>query len=533
MAIFSVFNLNGAQKRQNSRRHRGARRLASAATCLVAAASTVCICSESVLFMLPSDSVVRKDTVHPISLQQPLAASGSFSWQGSLAGLRRLSNQQFAVAAATAVAVTVTALAATASSSTNSVEDVFEEVSKELSRCTPLKEELAIVLEEGRLSVSEELQQGDETGLGLFQELLAWLRRRKKFLHSSLGPVAVAMLKKPGVKSEIVIVGTPHGVPDLAKNPVPGAVSKLIERLRPDLVAVELDKARGSNQMQNLAPGLSGKTSMMLPEEDLESFGADLDLPKELGQDFNLMKNVQEEFKKDGIDVHGYVNGLQKIFEHSSRDSLAMNVFALDEFRYMAQDGWGQDATAAVESAAKIRRPVLMCDIPQEWTMSRIVPAYNTAWVNGREKRLRFLADKDRATRFVKAEEKMLREAVVKGHGGDLPALDYGLSLCRPGVGYVEATQRGLWFQERDPVMARAVAAAMEGKMRNADGRTSSSGKPMNRIVLQVGACHVEGIARKLIKEHGYKVVPSPAEKLGGGKVISTSGTVLKSKGFS
>eukprot|EP00435_Cladocopium_sp_Y103_P075460 s386_g58.t1 len=135
--------------------------------------------------------------------------------------------------------------------------------------------------------------------------------------------------------------------------------------------------------------------------------------------------------------------------------------------------------------------------------------------VAARDQRLKFLEDLDVAARFLQAEEAMIRDAVMSGHGGlaafgprDLSSLDYGLGLCRPAVGFAEAATRRLWLEERDPAMANAVTSALEGRARILEGTEALGAK--QRAVLQVGCCHVEGIVKSLQEQHGYKVVPEP-----------------------
>ncbi|CAE8631176.1 unnamed protein product [Polarella glacialis] len=421
----------------------------------------------------------------------------------------------------------VSAAAVAAAQTLDSPKELFDAIRAQLSVRTPLKQQLDIIMEEGQRALSEDLEQGQDEGLGLFQELLSWLTTRQSVpsMPGSLGPLAVAALRHPGTDREIVIIGTPHGVPGVAAadNPVPAAVSQILARLKPDLVAVELDKARGSRELEGLPAALWGRASMLLPDNSPQSPDA-FQIPDELRVDEDLMKRIKAGLGKNVVSVPRYVEALRAIFTQSSESCLAMNVMALDEFRYRQGGDWGRDATAAVEAAAKAGKPLLLCDLPQEWTLSRVVPAYNSAWVQSRQQRVRFLEDEDgnRAARFLEAEASIIREAVLAGHGGDLPALDYSLGLCRPAVGHVEAQARSLWLAERDPVMAEAVASALEGRARSAGGGPAALGSA-KRAALQVGCNHVEGIAKALVANHGYQVVNSPAGGWQGTSVAATS----------
>ncbi|CAE7528406.1 unnamed protein product [Symbiodinium natans] len=207
-----------------------------------------------------------------------------------------------------------------------------------------------------------------------------------------------------------------------------------------------------------------------------------------------------------------YLRGMKTVFAKSSEKCLAMNVFALDELRAEAYGDWGRDAGAAVQAAFKAAAPVLLCDLPQEWTFSKIIPIYNDAWVRSRQKRLEFLSDLPTATRFQEAEEAIIREAVLAGHGGDLSSLDYGLGLCRPATGLAEADTRRLFLEERDSAMARAVCEALEGRSQRVLGESREETlKEGSSAVLQVGCCHVEGIVGEM-QAHGYEVVGAPSQ---------------------
>eukprot|EP00931_Biecheleriopsis_adriatica_P120816 TRINITY_DN95910_c0_g1_i1.p1 TRINITY_DN95910_c0_g1~~TRINITY_DN95910_c0_g1_i1.p1 ORF type:complete len:509 (-),score=120.13 TRINITY_DN95910_c0_g1_i1:9-1337(-) len=403
-----------------------------------------------------------------------------------------------------------------------SVEGLFSDLQKELSSHTPLEKELAIIVQEARTYLESELQRGEGRGVRLFEDLLAWLQSTQQ--PRSLGPLAVVALRHPSSGQEIVILGTPHCVAGLSadENPIPGAVARAIARLKPDLVAVELDAVRGTHEFEKLPAQLRGRSPVFLPEEEpAETPSEPGDLlgglqgffggssHAELGVDEDLLQRVEASFGREGKSARGYIRALREIFTDSSDSCLAMNALSLDEFRFQDEGDWGRDATAAVRAAAKAELPVLLCDLPQEWTLSRVVPVYNRAWVEAKERRLSFLGDEERAASYLQAEEKIVREAILERHGGDLPTLDYGLGLCRPAVGFAEAETRSLWLEERDPVMAKAVVAALQGRVRSTTGGEASLPK-LKRAALQVGHCHVEGIAKQLVSRHGFEVVRAP-----------------------
>jgi len=401
-------------------------------------------------------------------------------------------------------------------------EDLIAQVGDELEGCTPLKKELEVVLNAGRnfLRDSE-----DGQGIDKFKDLLEWLQAQRARRSASapfpqsLGPLSVAALHK-GDK-EIVLVGTPHSVPGVAaaENPVPRAVRRLVKALKPDLVAVELDEDRGGRELENLPAKLQGRSTVLLPPTLsgspglLEAFG--LFGGPQLRLDDALMEQIRARLGKSQMSVKDYIRAMKTIFDKSSEKCLAMNVFALDELRAEAYGDWGRDAGAAVQAAFKAAAPVLLCDLPQEWTFSKIIPVYNDAWVRAKEKRLDFLSDLSEAMRFQEAEEAIIREAVLAGHGGDLSSLDYGLGLCRPATGLAEADTRRLFLEERDSAMARAVCEALDGRAQRVLGEPreeilKGQAHAALRAVLQVGCCHVEGIVAEMEKQ-GYEVADSPS----------------------
>lgn len=387
---------------------------------------------------------------------------------------------------------------------------MFASLETELARYTPLHEELRFLMSEGRSGA----HMGLDGGIQKLRDLVAWLRGKRGpgvRLPSSQGPLAVATLRDEASGREIVVLGTAHGVPGLLpeKNPVPLAVRQTILKLRPDVVAVELDKDRGVKELEKLPSSLWGRAAVLLPAEEPQ--GVDQGAFSELSLDQQLVERVKSSFG-DGLgSPETILEAVRDIFAESSDSSLAMNFLALYEFRFRKVGDWGRDATAAVEAAAKAGRPLLLCDFPQEWTLGKVVPLYNRAWVQSRPQRLEYLRDGSRAMRALVAEEKILQECVLSGHGGDLPLFDYGLGLCRPAVGLVEADARALWLSERDPAMAAAVAAALgEGRARSASGGAASL-KAGKRAVLVVGCNHVEGVAQCLESAHGYAVVSAPS----------------------
>jgi len=411
------------------------------------------------------------------------------------------------------------------SSATSELDDVFMSLESELSRYTPLREELHFLVSEGRSAA----HLGLDAGVQKLRDLLAWLRAKRGpgvRVPSSQGPLAVAALRERSSGREIVVIGTPHGVPGLLpeKNPVPFAVRQMIAKLRPSLIAVELDKERGVKELEQLPSDLWGRAAVLLPA-DVPQTG-DVGSALELQLDQDLVERVKSRFGEGVGSPETILQGVRDIFAQSSDSSLAMNFLALYEFRYRKVGDWGRDATAAVQAAAKAGRPLLLCDFPQEWTLGKVVPLYNRAWVQSRQQRLEYLDDGSRALRALVAEERILADCVLTGHGGDLPLFDYGLGLCRPAVGLVEADARALWLNERDPAMAAAVAVALgEGRARSASGGPASlsAGK---RAVLVVGCNHVEGVAHCLESSHGYEVVPAPAggwEGRAGGKRDASS----------
>ncbi|CAK9100495.1 unnamed protein product [Durusdinium trenchii] len=208
------------------------------------------------------------------------------------------------------------------------VKGLFAELESELRECTPLVNELSVVLEAGRSFL-----QRNERGLELFQEMLTWQKAQRGQRHS-LGPLAVAALRHPSSGREVILLGTPHNVPgvDSAENPVPVAMARAVQRLKPDLVAVELDEARGLREFEK-RPKLRGQCSVLLPEEQAGPSQVLFGLfgQPELGMDEELLKRIRAKSGKR-LSVKGYLKALRHIFIKSSASCLVA-VFALDEFR--------------------------------------------------------------------------------------------------------------------------------------------------------------------------------------------------------
>lgn len=394
-------------------------------------------------------------------------------------------------------------------------EELFTELEAELSRFTPLKDELRTCLADAK----DALAHGNaEEGLVVYNDLLTWLKERRPpatgtRVPGSLGPLAVAALRQPETGKEVIILGSSHNVPGLAKsdNPMPSAVRRAISFLQPDLVAIESDEMRGKEELEKVARGVSGKVSFLLPDMELPM----PDLSKlGLFVDTTLLDKIKGKLGPKEMNVENYVRALRELYAESTDQTLACNVFALHEYRCALNDDWGRDVTAALESAGRAEKPVLLCDLPQQWTLSTVLPVYSESWVKARPMRLRYMEDVMRVARTLEAEEKIDRDRVIRGAGGDLPTLDYALSVLRPAIGAAEAKTRSLWLNYRDPVMAKAVVDAMEGRARKPGGSPATL-KPCRRAVLQVGSNHVEGIAKELQQKHNFKVV---AEPIGGWK---------------
>jgi len=389
---------------------------------------------------------------------------------------------------------------------------VFDALETELARFTGLQSELQFLMAEGREAACNGGSR-DAARLKPTRDYLEVLRAQNRpgvqKVPMSLGPLAVAVARHPSSGREIVILGTPHYVPGTRAedNPVPSAVKQTIAKLKPDVVAVELDRNRGMKEVNKLPANLWGRAPVALPADQTPVAGGSM--PEELKVEEELMQRIQGGLGSGPISQESTLQATRQIFADSSDRSIAMNFFALQEMCSKSAGDWGKDMSATVEAAAKAGKPLLLCDLPQERTMSQVVPIYARAFAQARQERLQYLNDGSRALLALAAEEKLFADCLLSGRGGDLPDLNYGVSLCRPAIGWVEAEAQSVWLQERDPAMAAAVDAALSGQARSASGDLSPL-KPAKRAVLVVGCYHVRGVASCLEKAHGYQLVSAP-----------------------
>lgn len=405
---------------------------------------------------------------------------------------------------------------------------VFDALEAELARFTGLQSEVRFLVAEGREAACSG-SSADAARLKPIRDYLEVLHAQKQpgvqQVPVSLGPLAVAVARHPLSGREIIILGTPHYVPGTSAedNPVPSAVKRTIARLKPDIVAVELDRDRGMKELNNLPANLWGRAPVALPADQKPVAGGGV--PEELKVDEELMQRIRGGLGSGSISQESTIQATRQIFADSSDRSIAMNFFALQEMCSRSAGDWGKDVSATVEAAAKAGKPLLLCDLPQERTMSQVVPIYARAFAQARQERLQYLNDGSRALRALAAEEKLFADCLMSGRGGDLPRLCYGIGLCRPAIGWVEAEAQSVWLQERDPAMAAAVDAALSGQARSASGQLSPL-KPAKRAVLMVGCYHVLGVANCLEKTHGYQLVSAPKGGWDGpsGTSASTSG---------
>jgi len=406
---------------------------------------------------------------------------------------------------------------------------VFDALERELARFTGLQSELHFLVAEGREAACSG-SSTDAAKLKPIRDYLEVLQAQKQpgvqQVPVSLGPLAVAVARHPSLGREIIILGTPHYVPGTSAedNPVPSAVKQTIARLKPDIVAVELDRDRGMKELSNLPTNLWGRTPVALPADQAPV--ADGSGLEELKVDEELMNRIRGGLGSGPISQDSTMQATRQIFTESSDKSIAMNFFALQEMCSRSAGDWGKDVSATVEAAAKAGKPLLLCDLPQERTMSQVVPIYARAFAQARQERLQYLNDGSRALRALAAEEKLFADCLMSGRGGDLPRLYYGIGLCRPAIGWVEAEAQSVWLQERDPAMAAAVDAALSGQARSASGQLSPL-KPAKRAVLMVGCYHVRGVANCLETTHGYQLVSAPK----GGWDGPSSGTSASTSG--
>eukprot|EP00435_Cladocopium_sp_Y103_P062893 s674_g24.t1 len=117
---------------------------------------------------------------------------------------------------------------------------------------------LSVVLAAGREFLESLPVEDQERGLELFREMTEW-QKMQRGSRQSLGPLAVSALLQPDSGREIILLGTSHSLPGaVTENPVPSAVQRTVKALKPDLVAVELDEARGLRELEK-RPKLRGK----------------------------------------------------------------------------------------------------------------------------------------------------------------------------------------------------------------------------------------------------------------------------------
>ncbi|CAK0845892.1 unnamed protein product [Prorocentrum cordatum] len=387
------------------------------------------------------------------------------------------------------------------------VDELFAALQGELESRTPLHEELGLVMDAGRRAAE------DVAVVEMFRGLLEWLRAQPP--STSLGPLSAAALRHPKSGREVIVLGTLHSAAGMGieQNPVPAAVRRAIARLKPDIVAVELDEARGTRELEGLPSSLWGRAPVLLPSREPggdNPWTFDWTGSASLRVERELVDRVVRRLGPQLQSHAGLLEATREIFAESDDSCLAMNVFALREARGRQANDYGKDATAAVAAAAKAGVPLLFCDLPQERTMGKVVPLYNNAWLRGRQVHLEWLGDRPCALRVAEAEDKILAERLMSGNGGDLPSLDHAMKLCSPGTGPGEAEVRSVWLQSRDEAMAAAVADAQtEGRARSASGGAASL-PPAERIVLMVGAYHVQGVAGHLRAAHGYEDAAAP-----------------------
>lgn len=388
---------------------------------------------------------------------------------------------------------------------------LFGAIEKELGALTPLHEEVAVVVNDGRLAATLAADAAGDPGplLAPFRALLDELRNRRLAATrpiKSVGPIAGAVVEHRASGREVVILGTPHTVPGLSakQNPVPRAVRAVIKQLKPALIAVELDKERGSTEMEELPSKYFGRIPVRLPAEELGGGATADDVPR---PDAGVLLRLGKIFEGASSSGRKVLLGTREVFSSSRDESLAICVMAIPQMR--AENDWGRDATAAVQAAAIAGTPMLLCDMPEEWTLSRVLPVYNKAWVAARGARLEYLKDEARVLEAWDAGDKILKDCVLSGRGGRLPLLQYALMLLAPATGPAEADARPVWLRERDPAMAAAVAAATEGRSRTLAGELLN--EPVaKRAVLVVGSAHVEGLVRVFEANHGFSLKSEP-----------------------
>merc|ERR1711971_1149584 len=162
--------------------------------------------------------------------------------------------------------------------------------------------------------------------------------------------------------------------------------------------------------------------------------------PAEMNVDEALVTRLASEATAAGSSslLEAKLRALCTVYSDSSDDHLAMNVFALDAMISEKTGDWGRDGSAAVEAAAKLRAPLLLVDIPQEWTFAEVMPVYNRKWREDRARNAEYLRDTAKSLQFMEAEQAIMKDCILSGRGASLAPLSFGISVCRPIVGGVE-----------------------------------------------------------------------------------------------
>ncbi|CAE7771117.1 unnamed protein product, partial [Symbiodinium pilosum] len=110
-----------------------------------------------------------------------------------------------------------------------------------------------------------------------------------------------------------------------ADNPVPRAVARVVAALKPDLVAVELDEARGGRELETLPDKLRGRSSVFLPQQSqpglFEAFGL-FDSGPQLSLDEALIDRIRAKVGKSRMSVKDYIRAMKLIFTKSTEKCL-------------------------------------------------------------------------------------------------------------------------------------------------------------------------------------------------------------------
>eukprot|EP00929_Paragymnodinium_shiwhaense_P089220 TRINITY_DN49409_c0_g1_i2.p1 TRINITY_DN49409_c0_g1~~TRINITY_DN49409_c0_g1_i2.p1 ORF type:complete len:358 (+),score=54.90 TRINITY_DN49409_c0_g1_i2:63-1076(+) len=226
-------------------------------------------------------------------------------------------------------------LMAVAEADVQAVRDLFKDVEEELGRHTGLKDDLHYLVDMSREVYERQVADGSAgmESVEWVRNSLTWLRARREKSGSvpqSMGPLAVAAVRHPGTGGQLLIIGTPHTVPALSaeKNPVPPAVQRAIAAFKPDLVGVELDKARGRSELEKLPSELWGRSSLLLPAVEPEPFAdpsaggppqADEELVRQLSE--SLSSPTTGEMSADAM-----LEATRQILDRAPDDKLAMTL---------------------------------------------------------------------------------------------------------------------------------------------------------------------------------------------------------------